>query len=62
MVDKSRSRRQQGSGLGLALADRIVKAHGGKMKIESRPGEGTEVLVVFGAFFRRDGNDEETRR
>ena len=62
MVDKSRSRRQQGSGLGLALADRIVKAHGGEMKIESRPGEGTEVVVVFGAFFRRDGNDEETRR
>ena len=48
MVDKSRSRRQQGSGLGLALAERIVKAHGGKMEIKSRPGEGTEVTVIFG--------------
>lgn len=48
MADKSRSRRQQGSGLGLALAERIVKAHHGEMEIESRMGEGTEVTVTFG--------------
>lgn len=49
MVDKSRSRRQQGAGLGLALAQRIVKAHDAKMELESCPGEGTKVTVTFGA-------------
>lgn len=47
MVDRSRSRRQQGAGLGLALAERIVRAHGGAMEIESCLGEGTKVIVKF---------------
>ena len=47
MVDKSRSRRQQGSGLGLALVQRISKAHGAKIEIESRLGEGTKVWICF---------------
>lgn len=49
MADKSRSRRQQGAGLGLALADRIVKAHHAEMKIESQIGKGTSVTVQFPA-------------
>lgn len=60
MADKSRSRRQQGSGLGLALAERIVKAHHGEMEIESRMGEGTEVTVTFGDMRQeRSKNDKE---
>ncbi len=47
MVDRSRSRRQQGAGLGLALAERIVRAHGGAMEIESCLGKGTKVIVKF---------------
>ena len=53
MVDKSRSRRQQGSGLGLALAERIVRAHGGKLEIESYVGKGTNVTVTFEAENRK---------
>lgn len=49
MADKSRSRRQQGAGLGLALADRIVKAHHAELRIESREGSGTSVTVRFPA-------------
>lgn len=47
MVDKSRSRRQQGAGLGLALAERIVKAHNARMDIESLEGKGTRVTITF---------------
>lgn len=38
MVDKSRARRQGGSGLGLALCQRIAAAHGSALRIESEPG------------------------
>lgn len=44
-ADTSRSRRQGGAGLGLALCDAIVRAHGGTMRFESVPGRGTTVTV-----------------
>ena len=47
MVDKSRSRRQKGSGLGLALVQRISKVHNARIEIESRLGEGTKVWICF---------------
>ena len=37
----------QGTGLGLSLSYDIVKAHGGEIKVESKPGEGTEFIVVL---------------
>jgi signal transduction histidine kinase len=45
MVDKSRSRKQHGAGLGLALAQSIADIHGGELEFESKEGEGT--LVRF---------------
>lgn len=47
MVDKSRARKQGGSGLGLALCKRIAEAHGSDLHIESTPGEGTRVSVIL---------------
>lgn len=47
MVDKSRARRQGGSGLGLALCQRIAAAHGSTLHIESEPGKGTRVSVTL---------------
>lgn len=49
MVDKSRARKQGGSGLGLALCSRIAQAHGGTLTIDSAPGKGTAVTVTLQA-------------
>jgi signal transduction histidine kinase len=37
--------RQEGTGLGLAIAKRYVEQNGGRLEIESRPGEGTTARV-----------------
>ncbi len=46
-VDKSRSRKQGGVGLGLALCQEIVRLHNGTMKFESVDGRGTTVTVTL---------------
>jgi two-component system, NtrC family, sensor histidine kinase HydH len=37
----------QGTGLGLSFADRVAKAHGGKLKLASVLGQGTTVSMTF---------------
>ena len=44
-VDNALSRRYEGTGLGLPLAQRLIELHGGKLNIESVPGQGTTVTV-----------------
>lgn len=39
-VDGSLARRHEGTGLGVPLSKRLVELHGGRMWLESRPGEG----------------------
>lgn len=48
-VDDSRARQSGGSGLGLALCQNIVEAHGGTLRMESTIGKGTRVLVSLPA-------------
>ena len=47
MVDKSRSRKAHGAGLGLALCDKILTLHGGSLDIQSTEGLGTTVTVTL---------------
>ncbi|MEG1165629.1 MAG: ATP-binding protein, partial [Oscillospiraceae bacterium] len=47
MVDKSRSRAQNGAGLGLALCKRIAELHGTQLQYMSEPDKGTTVRVFL---------------
>ena len=46
-MDKTRSRKLGGSGLGLPIANTIVEAHGGYIEAESRVGEGTKMSIYL---------------
>lgn len=46
-IDKSRSKKIGGSGLGLSICNEIVKRHDGKIEIKSKLGFGTTVSVYF---------------
>ena len=39
--------RRGGVGLGLSLAHRIVTLHGGRIRLEDRPGGGTRAVLFF---------------
>ncbi|AEF94289.1 integral membrane sensor signal transduction histidine kinase [Desulfotomaculum nigrificans CO-1-SRB] len=40
-IDKSRSRSGGGTGLGLAIVKQLVEIHGGRITLDSQPGQGT---------------------
>ncbi|KUO78209.1 MAG: histidine kinase [Desulfosporosinus sp. BRH_c37] len=46
-VNKARSRKDGGMGLGLAIVRQIVEAHGGTIKVESDMGEGTTFWITL---------------
>jgi signal transduction histidine kinase len=39
--------KEAGIGLGLAITERIIKEHGGRIVVESRPGVGTTFTVML---------------
>lgn len=46
-VDKSRSKATGGTGLGLAIVKHIVEIHDAKLQLDSAPGVGTTISVLF---------------
>jgi len=49
-VRSRRTAQIEGSGLGLYICDRIVKAHGGRLWVESRPGQGSAFSLALPLF------------
>ena len=58
MVDKSRSRREGGAGIGMALCQKIVQLHKAELQIDSNLGAGTVVQIRFPLV--KEINDEKT--
>jgi two-component system phosphate regulon sensor histidine kinase PhoR len=46
-VDDRLSREREGSGLGLAIVKHVVRAHRGRVEVESAPGQGSAFSVVI---------------
>ena len=46
-VERSTKRKFKGAGLGLAISKKIVEAHGGKIEVKSKQGEGTTFICIF---------------
>lgn len=47
VVDKSRSRKLNGAGIGLSICEKIIRAHNADININSELGKGTEVVIIF---------------
>ena len=57
VIDTCMTRRHSGIGLGLPLAERLLRLHGGELRIDSRPGCGTAVTAILPASESRQAGE-----
>lgn len=55
----TRKKHGQGTGLGLAIVNQIVRNHGAQIEIDSEPGHGTRVTLVWPTTARQQGADHD---
>jgi two-component system, OmpR family, phosphate regulon sensor histidine kinase PhoR len=48
-VDDRLARQKEGSGLGLAIVEHIMRAHGGRIELDSAPGKGSTFTLILAA-------------
>ena len=48
-VDNGLARRYEGTGLGLSIVQALMRQHGGRLQIDSRPGQGSDIALIFPA-------------
>ena len=46
-VDKARSQKMGGSGLGLSIVDTVIRKHFGKITVQSELGKGTTFTIIL---------------
>jgi PAS domain S-box-containing protein len=57
-IENAKSRTNEGSGIGLALVQELVKLHGGSISAESEPGRGTTFIVSIPLGSKHLPNDQ----
>lgn len=61
MVDKSRSRKEGGAGIGMTLCQKIISLHNGTMRISSKFGEGTVIQIILYNQISQKGDSYEEK-
>jgi signal transduction histidine kinase len=59
-ADNMLTRKHEGTGLGLPLANAMMELHGGRLLVKSKPGRGTTIVLLFPAARVSVASPEET--